>query len=134
MPLTDRHRCKRYLGIRPTVVVHDQLIDELLMSAEAMVLTFVAIAWGEVSIISGSAGVWSTIQSHRRGGTVIGTAGTAATVTLPDLETLPDYATRIQPLLAQDVVDTVAHLFKQRSPSASSETEGGGQAKPKAAA
>lgn len=123
MALANRERCKRYLGIRPTVTKHDQLIDELLASAIAMITTFIASAGGSVTNVSG--GSWSAIRSFRRSND-IGSGGLATTSSLADLTTQPDYATRIEPQLNQDIVDTVAHLFRQRNPTAASETEGGG--------
>lgn len=123
MALADRARCKRYLKIRPLSTVEDQLIDELLASAIAMIETYLAGLMLSGSAGS-SAGQWSAIRSFRRSITV-GTSSSSAG-TLTDLELEPDYATRIEPLLNQSIVDTVAHLYKNRSPNAASESEGGG--------
>lgn len=126
MPLADLGRCKRYLKIPPGWEVEDELVAELLASATAMVLTFIATAFNELSLTGATPGAWSAVVSLRRGGNTIGTAGTVTTITLPDLETLPEYSDRIEPVLNQNIVDVVAHLYKNRSPNASSESEGGG--------
>jgi hypothetical protein len=123
MAIADRNRIKRYLGIRATVVVHDGLIDELRLSALAMIETFLAKLSREMATAS-TASTWPAIRSFRRENDVA--SATVTVITLASLATQPDYATRIEPILSQSVVDAVAHLYRHRSPNASSETQGGG--------
>lgn len=121
MALADRHRCKRYLKIRASSLTEDALIDELLASVKAMIETYLADL--RLSQASGASGNWSAIRSFRRG---VDVGSGAGTFTLTDLEDEPDYDTRIEPALNQDIVDCVAHLYRQRSPTSASESEGGG--------
>jgi len=126
MPLADLNRCKRYLNVRAASTVHDALISELLASAKGMIDTFLATLSREQATATTSS-TWPAIRSYRRSNDV-GSAGssTVTIITITSLATEPDYATRIEPALNQDLVDTVAHLYRNRSPNASTESEGGG--------
>lgn len=129
MALADVPRCKRYLRIPVATTVYDTLIGELLVTALAMIETFLGRAIEGEDRTFGAAGGWPTIRSLR--GTGDGTSvtrGTASgnTVTVPSLDTLPDYDDRIEAVINQAIVDTVAAYYQERAPTASSESEGGG--------
>jgi hypothetical protein len=123
MALADKHRVKRYLRIRAGNVREDATIDELLKSVKAMIETFLALLSQERATAT-TTGRWPTIRSYRRSNEV-GTAS-VTTITLTTLAAHPEYSTRIEPALNQDIVDFVAHLYKNRSPNATSESSGGG--------
>jgi hypothetical protein len=125
MALADLNRCKRYLRKRKKDVSDDELITELLASAKSMINVFLLMLSGERETAL-TPNTWPTIRSLRRDNDT-GSAGTTTVtpLTLDDLITLPNY-TVIEPALNQDLVDIVAHLYRNRSPNASSEAEGGG--------
>lgn len=125
--LADRHRCKRYLRIRAGNFADDTLIDELLVSVKGMIDTFLALLSRERETAQTSSGNWPAIRSYRRSNDIgTSTGGTLTILTLASLATHPDWDARIGPAISQDIVDCVAHLYRNRSPNASSETEGGG--------
>jgi hypothetical protein len=127
MAIADRNRCKRYLNIAAKTTAKDKLIDELLASMKAMIETFLAQLSREHETATGSA-TWPAIRSLRRSND-IGSSSASATVTVHSLTSLqahPEWSTRLEPAINQDIVDGVAHLYRNRSPNASSESAGGG--------
>jgi hypothetical protein len=121
MALVTVGELKEYLKEPSGPFVADALIERLRRSAIALIETYLATLTAQRTSAGG--GTWAAIRSFRLHNEA---GGTTTLTSVASLEEQPDYLTRIEPALNQDITDVVAHLYAQRSPTASSETEGGG--------
>lgn len=118
--------------------VDDQLLEQLLREATALVETFLgrpilaAGVGGTRTYASGGSATVAVVRSVRygtttgSGGATLTWPGTVSASDVSAFEDHPDYADRIEPALSAAIRDTVGDYYQRRNPSASYESAGGG--------
>jgi len=122
--LVSRADFKAYMKIEHTA--EDALLTQILARAHAMVETYLGrtIA-GSARTFATSGGGFSVVTSFRSPDTETGVASFVR-AQAGALDSLPDYADRIQYVIATAIIDIAADIYARRVTTVASESAGGG--------
>lgn len=114
------------LVLRVQSTVEDGLLTQVLARASAIVETAIGYPLTIGRTFARAGGGWRVLSSLRHEPAAAGVAVTSrVTRTTSALADHPDYATRLEPLVSQAILDVAADLYTHREPDVQSVSDGG---------